>query len=109
VEKKKSMFRFAGWELDVDRHALRGGNGRSTALTPAEFDLLLTLAKNRDRVMSRAQLIDAIVHAEPPESERSIDVLMSRLRRKLEKNPDEPKLLLTIRGHGYRLVDSERG
>jgi DNA-binding response OmpR family regulator len=34
---------------------------------------------------------------------------MSRLRRKLEKNPDDPKLLLTIRGHGYRLVDSERG
>jgi len=109
AEKKKSMFRFAGWELDVDRHALRGGNGHSTALTPAEFDLLLTLARNRDRVMSRAQLIDAIVHAEPPESERSIDVLMSRLRRKLEKNPDDPKILLTVRGHGYRLADSERG
>jgi DNA-binding response OmpR family regulator len=109
ADRKKSVFRFASWELDVDRHALRNGSGQSTALTPAEFDLLLALAKNRGHVMSRAQLIDAIVHAEPPESERAVDVLMSRLRKKIEKDADDPKILLTIRGHGYRLADSERG
>ena len=106
ADKKKSVFRFAGWELDVDRHALRNGSGQSTALTPAEFDLLLALAKNRGHVMSRAQLIDAIVHAEPPESESAVDVLMSRLRKKIEKDADNPGILLTIRGHGYRLADS---
>jgi DNA-binding response OmpR family regulator len=109
ADKKKSLFRFARWELDVDRHALRNGNGQSTELTPAEFDLLLALVKNRGHVMSRAQLIDAIVHTEPPESERAVDVLMSRLRKKIEKDADDPKILLTIRGHGYRLADSERG
>jgi DNA-binding response OmpR family regulator len=109
TEKKKSVFRFASWELDVDRRALRNGGGETTKLTPAEFDLLLALAKSRGHVMSRAQLIDAIVHAEPPESERAIDVLMSRLRKKIEEDPDDPRLLLTIRGHGYRLADSERG
>ena len=109
TDKKKGLFRFARWELDVDRHALRNGNGQSTALTPAEFDLLLALVKNRGHVMSRAQLIDAIVHTEPPESERAVDVLMSRLRKKIEQDADDPKILLTIRGHGYRLADSERG
>jgi DNA-binding response OmpR family regulator len=108
TERKRNLFRFSGWELDVDRHALHRGNGHDTSLTPAEFDLLLTLAKNRGHVMSRAQLIDAIVHAEAPESERAIDVLMSRLRKKIEKDPDDPKILLTIRGHGYRLADPER-
>jgi DNA-binding response OmpR family regulator len=106
--EKKRLFRFAGWELDVDRHVLRSHTGRSTNLTAAEFDLLLSLAANRGRVMSRAQLIDATVHAEPPESERAVDVLMSRLRRKIEKNPENPKILLTVRGHGYRLADGDR-
>jgi DNA-binding response OmpR family regulator len=105
--EKKKLFRFAGWELDVDRHMLRSRTGKLTTLTAAEFDLLLSLAMNRGRVMSRAQLIDATVHAEPPESERAVDVLMSRLRRKIEKNPESPKILLTIRGHGYRLADSD--
>jgi DNA-binding response OmpR family regulator len=107
-DRKRNVFRFWGWELDVDRHELRRGNGHRAPLTPAEFDLLLTLAKNRGHVMTRAQLIDAIVHAEAPESERAIDILMSRLRHKIEKDPNDPKILLTIRGHGYRLADSER-
>jgi DNA-binding response OmpR family regulator len=108
LEQKKTVFRFAGWELDVDRHVLRARSGRTASLTPAEFDLLLALARNRGMVMSRAQLIDAIVHAEPPESERAIDVLMSRLRKKIENDPDNPAILLTVRGHGYRLAEGER-
>jgi DNA-binding response OmpR family regulator len=109
TERKRNIFRFWGWELDIDRHELRRSNGHRSPLTPAEFDLLLTLARNRGHVMSRAPLIDAIVHAEAPESERAIDILMSRLRKKIEKDPNDPKILLTIRGHGYRLADSERG
>jgi DNA-binding response OmpR family regulator len=105
--EKKRLFHFAGWELDVDRHLLRSQAGKLTALTAAEFDLLMTLAMNRGRVMSRAQLIDATVHAEPPESERAVDVLMSRLRKKIEINPEDPQILLTVRGHGYRLADTE--
>jgi DNA-binding response OmpR family regulator len=105
--EKKRLFRFAGWELDVDRHVLRSRTGKLTTLTGAEFDLLLSLAMNRGRVMSRAQLIDATIHAESPESDRAVDVLMSRLRKKIEKNPESPKIILTIRGHGYRLADSD--
>lgn len=104
--EKKRLFHFAGWELDVDRHVLRGRAGERATLTAAEFDLLLSLVMNDGRVMSRAQLIDATVHAEPPESERAVDVLMSRLRRKIEEDPQRPKIILTVRGHGYRLADS---
>jgi DNA-binding response OmpR family regulator len=105
--EKKRLFRFASWELDVDRHMLRSQEGEATILTAAEFNLLLALAMNRGRVMSRAQLIDATVHAEPPDSERAVDVLMSRLRKKIERNPEDPKILLTVRGHGYRLSDGD--
>jgi DNA-binding response OmpR family regulator len=107
TEKKKSLFRFADWHLDVDRRAVHNEAGEAAKLTSAEFDLLLALAKNRGHVMSRAQLIDVVVQSESPESERAIDVLISRLRKKIEKNPDDPKILLTIRGHGYRLAESE--
>lgn len=103
--EKKRLIRFAGWELDVDRRVLRNHAGKSTPLTAAEFDLLLTLAMSHGRLMSRAQLIDATVHTEPPDSERAVDVLVSRLRKKIEKNPEAPKILLTVRGHGYRLAD----
>jgi DNA-binding response OmpR family regulator len=107
-ESKRTVFRFAGWELDVDRHVLRARGGKPAVLTPAEFDLLLALVRHRGLVMSRAQLIDAIVHADPPESDRAIDVLISRIRKKIERDADNPTILLTIRGHGYRLADSER-
>jgi DNA-binding response OmpR family regulator len=106
VERKRHVYRFGGWDLDVDRHTLIGPNGEETILTSAEFDLLLALARNSERVMTRGQLIDAIVRSESPESERAIDVLMSRLRRKIEIDPENPKILLTVRGHGYRLSDA---
>ncbi|WP_426441282.1 response regulator transcription factor [Bradyrhizobium genosp. P] len=105
--EKKRLFHFAGWELDVDRHVLRSHAGEMTTLTAAEFDLLLSLLMNHGRVMSRAQLIDATVHAEPPESERAVDVLMSRLRKKIEKDPQRPRIILTVRGHGYRLAEGD--
>jgi DNA-binding response OmpR family regulator len=107
VERKRHIYHFGGWDLDVDRHTLCAPNGETTILTSAEFDLLLVLARNSERVMTRGQLIDAIVRADSPESERAIDVLISRLRRKIEIDPENPRILLTIRGHGYRLSDAD--
>ena len=105
-EPRRHIYRFAGWDLDTDRHTLCAPTGDTTALTSAEFDLLLVLARNSERVMTRSQLIDAIVRTDSPESERAIDVLISRLRRKIETDPENPKILLTVRGYGYRLCDA---
>lgn len=104
TETPQHLYRFAGWELDADRHLLKSDKGRPVTLTPAEFAVLLALAKSGGRVMSRSQLVDAIVSADAPESERAIDVLVSRLRKKMEARTDQAAVLLTVRGHGYRLA-----
>jgi two-component system OmpR family response regulator len=70
-------------------------------MTGAEFDLLLVLCDRARRVLSREQLIDLTRGRAAGPFERSIDVLVSRLRQKLEKNPKDPLLIQTIRSGGY--------
>ncbi|VVE28014.1 response regulator transcription factor [Pandoraea terrigena] len=78
--------------------------GESAGLTRTEFDLLAFLARGGGRVFSRAQLIDAITGITDPESDRAIDILVSRLRRKLSVDgQDTQARLTTVRGMGYRL------
>jgi two-component system OmpR family response regulator len=71
------------------------------ALTGAEFDLLLVICERPRRVLSRDQLIDLTQGRSAAPFERSIDVLVSRLRQKMEKEPKEPTLIQTIRSGGY--------
>jgi DNA-binding response OmpR family regulator len=79
--------------------------GRSVSLTATEFQLLLHLARQPGRVFTRAQLLDA-VHGVAVESyERAIDAHIKNLRRKIERDPRAPRLLLTVFGVGYRLSD----
>ena len=76
-------------------------------LTPTEFQLLATLAREPGRVFTRAQLLDA-VHGVAFESyERAIDAHVKNIRRKLEPDPREPRYLLTVYGVGYRFADDE--
>ena len=94
---------FRGWKLDFAGHALFRPDGIEVALTPGEFKLLAALARAPNRVLSRAQLLDATSsHSEA--GERTIDVLVSTLRRKMEEDPRRPKLLVTVTGAGYKLV-----
>lgn len=94
----------AGGELDLAGHALVAPSGECLDLGATEFALLRFLARNPDRVLTRAQIIDAIAEGEPPESERAVDIRMSRLRRRLKSIGLDAALLKTVHGSGYKLT-----
>jgi len=96
--------RAADIEIDVPRMHVAVG-GRTTELTPTEFELLATMARRPGRIFTRSQLLDA-VHGVAFESyERAIDTHVKNLRRKLEPDPRRPRYLLTVHGVGYRFAD----
>lgn len=74
-------------------------------LTPVEFDLLASLARARGRVKSREQLLDEIRERNYDVFDRSIDVHISALRRKLGDDPKEPRFIRTVRAAGYMLIN----
>jgi len=92
---------FDGWTLDLVRRKLRSPENRDVELTAAEFDLLVVFAKRAKRVLSRDQLLDLTKGRNASPFDRTIDVQLSRLRRKLEKDPRNPSLIKTVRGVGY--------
>lgn len=78
--------------------------GKPLPLTTYEFALLRGLAERAGRVLDRDQLLEILHHSPEQAFDRSIDVLVSRLRAKLEKDPRNPRMLKTIRGVGYMLI-----
>lgn len=90
---------FGEYEYDMERRVLRK-NGQQIRLTTGEQTLLTLMARQAGATVSRYVLSENI----NAQSERAVDVQMTRLRRKLETNPSEPEFLLTVRGEGYRLV-----
>jgi DNA-binding response OmpR family regulator len=93
------------WRINVVEHTVCSTRtGEACELTRTEFNLLAFLLKGGGRVYSRAQLIDAVSGVAEPESDRAIDILVSRLRRKLSSDGGEDGArLVTVRGMGYRL------
>jgi two-component system, OmpR family, response regulator len=92
---------FDGWRLDLSRRELRRPDGALVPLTAGEFDLLAVLAERPGRVLSREQLLDLTRGREAQPFDRSVDVQLSRLRRKIEADPKEPAIIKTVRGGGY--------
>jgi two-component system OmpR family response regulator len=92
---------FEGWMLDQMRRKLQSPEGEDVELTAAEFDLLAVFAKRTKRVLSRDQLLDLTKGRNASPFDRTVDVQLSRLRRKLEKDPRNPSLIKTVRGVGY--------
>jgi two-component system, OmpR family, response regulator len=92
---------FAGWRLDVTRRQLFSPGEVLVPLRASEFDLLLALAERPQRVLTRDQLLDLSRGRGASPADRSVDVLIVRLRRKIEDNPKEPALIKTVRGGGY--------
>jgi len=90
---------FAGWTFDVDAHSLRSPLGATVSLSRAETQLLELLARSPNRVLTRDFILDAIGGA--PTFDRTIDVRISRLRQKLERDPQHPQLIRTVYGSGY--------
>ena len=99
-----TRLRIAGWELDMAARQLFDRNGHEVALTGGEFDLLRTFARNPGRVLSRDALIEQTRGREAAPFDRTIDVLVGRLRRKIEADPERPQLIKSVRGEGYILV-----
>ncbi|AGU52891.1 putative transcriptional regulatory protein OmpR [Variovorax paradoxus B4] len=96
--------RFAGWQLDLAARSLTNPRGHSVALTGGEFDLLSALARHPGRVLSRDFLLEQTRGREAAPFDRTIDVQVGRLRKKIEADPDDPQIVKSVRGAGYILV-----
>jgi two-component system OmpR family response regulator len=97
----RSEFSFNGWRLNPNTRQLHSPEAIRVALTGAEFGLLLVFCQRPRRVLSRDQLIDLTQGRASSPFDRSIDVLVSRLRQKMEKDPRDPLLIQTVRSGGY--------
>ena len=93
--------RFAGWNLDLSSRELLSPAGTEVRLTTGEFDLLAAFVNNANQVLSRDRLLDLARNREAGPFDRTIDVQVGRLRRKLEDDPQNPTLIKTVRGSGY--------
>ena len=94
-------YRFDGWELNLNTRRLQSPDGQSVPLSNGEFSLLVVLLGAPSRILSRDQLLDLSRLHNDEVYNRSVDVQIMRLRRKIEKDPAEPRYIRTERGAGY--------
>ena len=99
-------YRFAGWDLDTGSRRLVDAQGREVPLTAGEFDLLAVFATHPGRVLSRDFLLEQTRGREAAPFDRTIDVQIGRLRKKVEVDVDDPRIIKSVRGAGYILVPS---
>ena len=98
--------RFAGWNLDLSTRELLSPSGEEVRLTTGEFDLLAAFVNNANQVLTRDRLLDLARNREAGPFDRTIDVQVGRLRRKLEDDPQRPTMIKTVRGSGYIFTPS---
>jgi DNA-binding response OmpR family regulator len=98
---KDATLAFEGWVLDVPKRELKSSAGATCELTTSEFDLLTVFATHANRVLSRDQIMDLLRGHDWTPTDRSIDNLVMRLRRKIEADPERPRLIKSVRGVGY--------
>jgi two-component system OmpR family response regulator len=101
AEKLGRKLCFAGYELDSRSRVVLAPSGDPVELSAGEYDLLLTFLEHPKRPLSRDQILDITRGREAAPFDRSIDVQVGRLRRKIEANPRRPELIKTVRGVGY--------
>lgn len=94
--------RFVGWTIDFGNRTLLAPDCREIRLTAAEFKLLSALVQNPHRIMTRDALLEHVATREWAPGDRSIDVMIGRLRKKIEDDPANPRIILTEHGIGYR-------
>ena len=102
LRERTEVFKFLGWTLDAGGHSLTGPDGDKVTLTRAEFNLLTSLARAPNRVLSRDYLLDAVSQDADAPTDRLIDILISRVRKKIEPNPKKPEIITTVVGCGYK-------
>ncbi len=100
--------RFGRCLLNLDAHKLYDHEGKAVPITAMEFDLLRTFAENPDRVLSRDRILDLAHNKEMEAFDRSVDLRIVRLRKKIEPDPAVPQVIKTVRGAGYVFSTRER-
>jgi two-component system, OmpR family, response regulator len=101
---EKRQYRFGTWHLDTAKGELRASDGVIVPLSTGEIRLLSVFLEHQDHVLSRDELIDLTKGREAQPFDRSVDNMISRLRRKIEPDPKEPTYIKTVWGGGYRFV-----
>jgi two-component system, OmpR family, response regulator len=100
----RTRWRFGRWQLDTAARRLCSSDGEEVALTSGEFDLLTVFVKNPGRVLSRDFVLELTRHRDAAPFDRTIDVQVGRLRKKIEADPEDPQIIKSVRGAGYILV-----
>ncbi|MBK3736374.1 response regulator [Azospirillum brasilense] len=100
---------FEGWTLDLAKRELRSPDGVLVQLSAGEYDLLVAFVEHPQRVLTRDQLLDLARGRSAVPFDRSIDVQVSRLRRKIEPDPADPTMIKTVRGGGYLFTPAVTG
>jgi two-component system phosphate regulon response regulator OmpR len=103
----KAKVRFGHMLLDFDAHRLIAADGTEMSLTTTEFELLEAFARHPNRVLSREQLLDLAHDPDSDVFDRSIDIRIARIRRKVELDPANPQTIKTVRGAGYMFVPAK--
>ncbi len=100
IEEDDDLFRFGQCTFDIPKRKLLKNN-IPVKLTKAEYDMLVAFVANPSRVLSRDRLLNLIEHRVEAPNDRTIDVLVRRLRNKIEDDPKDPQIFTTIHGEGY--------
>ncbi|MBF0417096.1 MAG: response regulator [Magnetococcales bacterium] len=102
-EVANSRYRFHGWTLDTERRRLTSPAGDVVPLTNGEYQLLSVFVRRPGRVFTRDQLLEAVSSRDWMPNDRTIDVLVNRLRRKINES-SVPRMLVTVHGVGYQFL-----
>jgi two-component system, OmpR family, torCAD operon response regulator TorR len=103
-QEENTIYKFNGWVLECDTRRLTSPDNEPVHLTNGEFTLLLSFVRNPGAVLSRQKLLKEVSSREWMPSDRTIDVMLSRLRHKIEADHKDPKLLVTMHGVGYSFM-----
>ena len=106
ARKKAEVFEYRGLRIDFESHEV-AVDGKSVNLSPTEFRLLKFLSQNPGRVYSREHLLDHVWGDEAFVEPRTVDVHIRRLRAQIEKNPEKPRYISTVRGAGYKFAERD--
>jgi two-component system OmpR family response regulator len=108
AQDKPKRYKFDRWTFDADRRELLADDAVATPLSTGEFDLLLVLVEHPQRTLSRDQLLDLARGRAANAFDRSMDTQVSRLRKKIERDPASPQIIKTVWGGGYIFVPEVR-
>lgn len=106
VRHSETTYFFDGWSFSTASRRLTSPSGEDVPLTRGEYELLAALVSNAGRVLTRDNLLDHVSNRDWEPYDRTIDVLVGRLRRKIEDDPKHPKRLITVHGIGYVFTGS---